>query len=193
MNASRPNVATLMRAPVTNTTLHITNHNADKAFGPTGPMTRSRSGSGSLSHEPAPAPKLQDQTSTPAPRPRSKAAANTTSASASSSYETVKIPRLHQGTRSLKAYHNSATTIWESLREPKDQKLEIQFIALFIKGMGDEDKRQILVAELQLQHQSRTKKDGKVEILCKWKDVGQGMKDADLMSMSAGPKKKHRN
>ena len=80
-----------------------------------------------------------------------------------------------------------------SLPVPKDQKLEIDFIALFIKGMRDEDKREILVGELQQQHQSRTKKDGKVEILCKWKDVGQGMKDAELITigdMSTGPEEK---
>ena len=107
--------------------------------------------------------------------------------------QTIKFPRLHQGTHSLTTYLEKATTIWMSLSVPEDQKLEIEFIALFIKGLRDEDKKEILIGELQQQHQSRTKKDGKVEILCKWNDVGQGMIDAKLITtgnMSADPKEK---
>jgi hypothetical protein len=93
----------------------------------------------------------------------------------------------------LKTYLDKATTKWMSFPAPKDQKLEIQFIALFIKGIEDERKREILISELQQQHQSRTKKDGKVEILCKWKDVGQGLKEAGLIpkgNIGAGQREK---
>lgn len=64
---------------------------------------------------------------------------------------------------------------------------------MFIKGMRDEDKRDTLVGELQQQHQSRTKKDGKIEILCKWKDVGEGMRSSELIATEdsrAAPKDK---
>lgn len=193
MNTSKPNVAT---APITSIALHTANPNANTSSYNVGPMTHSRSRSRSISRslpeEPAPPCPVQDQAPTPAPRPKVKA----TAAAPLPAGQAIKIPRLHQGTKSLKSYLDKATTTWMSLPVPKGQKLEIDFIALFIKGMRDEDKREILVGELQQQHQSRTKKDGKVEILCKWKDVGQGMKDAELITMgdiSTGPEEKKGN
>lgn len=74
---------------------------------------------------------------------------------------------------------------YDSFPGTKDKKFEIEFVASLIKGMRDDDEREVLVAELQQQHQSRTKKDGKVEILCKWRDVGEGMKSAKLIKVGS--------
>lgn len=133
----------------------------------------------------APAARPSAQASVPAPAP-----APTLPTPAA---QLTKIPRLYQGTGPLKAYLDKATATFDSLPGIKDKKFEIGFVASFVKGIREDDYREILVAELQQQHQSRTKKDGKVEILCRWKDVGEGMKRADLIKVAdanAGPKGK---
>ncbi len=47
--------------------------------------------------------------------------------------------------------------------------------------MSDEKDRKILIEELQQEHQSRTKKDGRIEILCQWNDVGDVMENTGLL------------
>jgi hypothetical protein len=119
------------------------------------------------------------QTTAPAGRPKAPAPTLTHSTPAS---QLAKLPRLNQATGTLKNYLNKANTAFEALPNPKERKFEIEFIAAFIKGMTDGDKREVLVEELQQQHQSRTKKDGKVEILCEWNDVVEVMKTVGLLT-----------
>jgi hypothetical protein len=133
-----------------------------------------------------------DTIQSPAPASEPQAKANISTPTSTPASQAVKIPRLHQGTNSLKTYLDKATAIFLSLPNQSDQKLEVEFIALFIKGMRDADKRDILVAELQQAHSSRTKKDGKIEVLCKWADVEEGMEATGLFkveNLSGGPKK----
>jgi hypothetical protein len=187
-------VPTSMQAPVINAGLHTAATSIDIV----GPMTRSRSRSRTRSASAdAPAPNVPHaQKSIPASAGRPKAYVTTSTPTPTPSTQPIKIPRLHQGTSSYKTYLDRANAMFLSLPSPKDQELEIEFIALFIKGMRDEDKREVLVGELQQQHQSRTKKDGKVEILCKWKDVEGGMKSVGLIAIinvSSGLKEKHRS
>jgi hypothetical protein len=149
--------------------------------------SRTRSRSRTTSQEPATVEKFIFQTPTPAARPK-QAPATTTLPST----QIIKLGRLHQGHRSLKTYHERADRTWDSLPEPKEEKFEIQFIAEFMKGITDEVKRNILADELMQRHQSRTKKDGKVEILCKWKNVGKGMQDCGLFNKARPFQKKNR-
>lgn len=98
--------------------------------------------------------------------------------------QAVSIPRLAQGTGSIKAYLKSADTAFSAL--PKDRQVEIQFVRQFIKGLRDYRARKALINELQKAHACRTSQDGKVDILCEWIDVAEGLRKAGLISLEAG-------
>jgi hypothetical protein len=109
----------------------------------------------------------------------------------------VNPPRLIQGTNSLTTYYNNACTAFVSIS--KDGHSEIEFIGQFVKGIQDPKTRNKLVDVLQKAHPCRTGKDGKVEILCEWTDVAEGLNKAGLLtaqpvesaaSEGAGRKKK---
>ena len=159
-----------------------------------GPMTcnKSRSRNGSQSIEVPSSKQPQAQESAPssrpiAPIPRLAKISTPTS-------QPAKLPRLNQGTGTLKNYLKSTNTIFQSLPSPKDQRFEIEFIATFINGVREPDQKQALVEELQQQYQSRTKKDGKVEILCAWKEVGEVMKSSGLLiPPDVGPGSKNKS
>lgn len=179
-------------APITNAGFHTTNRAANLSSETVGPMTRSRSRSRSA--EAPTSDQRQMQIPVPAIRPQ---AAVPTSIRTATAETPPKLPRLHQGHSSYKSYLDKANSAYESLPHSGDQKFEIEFIASFIKGITNEDKRNILVAELQQQHQSRRKNGGKIEILCEWKDVAEGMKAAGLLQVATGgartgPKDRHR-
>ena len=162
-------------------------HTTDFALYPsphfTGPMTRTRSQTRSQSVE-APASKQpQDQAPNPPARPKAPAPVSCPTKASTSTIQPIKLPRLHQGTGTFKNYLNKVDSIYQAFGWPKEKKFEIEFIAAFIKGVRDADTREALVEELQQQHQSRTKKDGKVEILCAWEDVGDAMRSAGLLNV----------
>jgi hypothetical protein len=145
--------------------------------------TRSRSRTRSASAEPhtPKKPELINLTSQPQALAFAVKSDAVVPTSTTASTTSAKRTRLHQGTVNLKAYLNKANRIFGTLPEPLEQKVEIEFIASFIKGMSDEKDRKILIEELQQEHQSRTKKDGRIEILCQWNDVGDVMENTGLL------------
>jgi hypothetical protein len=77
-----------------------------------------------------------------------------------------------------------ASNIFTTLPNTGPQ-FEIDFVALFIKGIRESKTRQKLVNELQLIHPCRMKKDGKMEILCEWGDVREALVSAGLVERVA--------
>ena len=92
--------------------------------------------------------------------------------------------KLSQGNSSLKAYLHNASSIFSTLSNTGPQ-FEINFVALFIKGLRDGSAREKLVNELQLIHPSKMKKDGQMEILCEWEDVPEALKSAGMVEIDA--------
>ena len=90
-------------------------------------------------------------------------------------------PRLIQGTNSLATYHKNACTSFTST--PKDRHGEIDFVGQFIKGIQEPKTRSALVDELQKAHPCRTNKDGKVEVMCQWADVVEGLIKLGLLAV----------
>lgn len=167
-------------APNTIAACRINNRAENISSETVGPMTRSRSrtrshsaGDPTYNRPPIQAPAPASRTTVP------------TSARTVTAQTSTQLPRLYQGHNSYKRYLDKATAAFNSLPHPVDQKFEIEFVSLFIQGITTEDKRNNLIAELQQQHQSRRKKGGKVEILCEWKDVAEGMKAAGLLQAAS--------
>ena len=183
-------------APNTTASFHATNRAVNIVSETVGPVSRSRSRSRTRSQS-AEVPTIK-QPLTKTLTPASRTPATGPSSARTPTLETFsKLPRLHQGHSSYKAYLDKATSTFECLPRPVDRKVEIEFISQFIKGITNEDKRNNLTAELQQQHQSRRKKGGKIEILCEWNDIAEGMKAVGLLqTATAGvrskPKDKHR-
>jgi hypothetical protein len=99
------------------------------------------------------------------------------------SLKPVTPPRLIQGPNSLASYHKNACTAFAAL--PKDCYVEIEFIGLFIKGIQEPKTRNALVDELQKVHPCRTNRDGKVEILCEWTDVAEGLRKVGMLPVGS--------
>jgi hypothetical protein len=95
----------------------------------------------------------------------------------------VTPPRLIQGPNSLISYHKDACTAFAAL--PKDCYVEIEFIGQFIKGIQEPKTRNVLVDELQKVHPCRTNRDGKVEILCEWADVTEGLRKVGMLPVGS--------
>jgi hypothetical protein len=89
-------------------------------------------------------------------------------------------PRIFQGTNSLATYHKNASIAFTSIS--KGRHSQIDFIGQFIKGIQEPKTRNMLVDELQKAHPCRTNKDGKVEILCEWADVAEGLNKLGLLA-----------
>lgn len=83
--------------------------------------------------------------------------------------------KLRQGEGLFQKYLENANHLYHSL--PKEDKpSDVEFVALFIKGMRDSRQRERLSTQLQLVHPSRTKKDLSVEVICEWEDVLETLK-----------------
>ncbi|KAF7958672.1 hypothetical protein EAE96_002206 [Botrytis aclada] len=68
----------------------------------------------------------------------------------------------------------------------KSRKSRFEFIARFIRGLRNEDDRDVLLKQLQKKFQSRTTKDGFVEVMCGFSDVGEALRAAGLIAGSGG-------
>lgn len=147
------NNLTLIRTPTPDTIVQTIENNATVIDSTQGPRTCSRS----KSNRPTP---VNDH-SVDAPK-------------------AVNPPRLIQGTNSLTTYHKDACAAFASAA--RDHHQEIEFIGLFIKGIQEPKTRKTLVDELQKAHPCRTNKDGKVEVLCQWADVTEGLNKVGLLS-----------
>jgi hypothetical protein len=65
----------------------------------------------------------------------------------------------------------------------KDQKTEHEYVAAFIRGICNPRHKNDLIKELLKTHASRAGQDGKVEILCDWEDVGEGLQKIGLIEV----------
>ncbi|KAI9640957.1 hypothetical protein NHQ30_010799 [Ciborinia camelliae] len=68
----------------------------------------------------------------------------------------------------------------------KQRKTQFEFIARFIRGLRDERDRHALLKHLQKKFSSRTTKDGFVEVMCGFADVGDGLAAAGLLGSRNG-------
>jgi len=101
-----------------------------------------------------------------------------------------KLPRLSQGTGHIKTYYNNANDVFKTLNM-SDPQTEIDFISAFIKGIADSKIGNKLLTELQQRHPSRSRKDGRIEVLCEWDDVPEGLRKAGLLSPSKEPSRRN--
>jgi hypothetical protein len=100
--------------------------------------------------------------------------------------EASKIPRLVQGTNHIKTYYHTANEVFKGLNM-NDGQTEVDFVAAFISGITDSKIGNRLVIELQRLHPCRNRKDGRVEVLCDWDDVTEGLRKAGLLSSAKEP------
>jgi hypothetical protein len=130
---------------------------------------------------------IMENIRTTKPRTRSRGKSNGVAAFIAPHAEASKIVNytlLEQGNNTLTTYHKNACAAFEAFA--KDRQVEIEFIGQFIKGIREPKTRNMLVDELQQAHPCRTDKDGKVEILCEWMDVIEGLKKAGIVTVEAG-------
>ena len=123
---------------------------------------------------------------TAGPRPRSRSKAEEATSLNDHLVEApqpVNPPRLIQGPNNIISYHNSACIAFASL--PKDRHIEIEFIGQFINGIQEAKARKALLDELQKVHPCRTNRDGKVEILCEWADVAEGLNKVGMLPIES--------
>jgi hypothetical protein len=106
--------------------------------------------------------------------------------------EASKIPRLAQGTNHIKNYYNNANEVFKELNLTGAQ-LEVDFVSAFISGITDSKTSSRLISELQRAHPSRNRKDGRIEVLCDWDDISEGLRKAGLLSPAKEEsRRKHR-
>jgi hypothetical protein len=106
--------------------------------------------------------------------------------------EAFKVLRLAQGTNHIKTFYNNANEVFKGL-DVNDAQLEVDFVSAFISGITDPKISNRLVSELQRAHPSRNKKDGRIEVLCDWDDVPEGLRKAGLLSPGKeASRRKHR-
>jgi hypothetical protein len=92
------------------------------------------------------------------------------------------------------AYYNAACKI-HAETGGLDSQGEIEFVDAFIAGITSPGKRDDLSTQLEQWHPSRTKKDGNIQLMCRWEDVEEAMVVAGLMAEKAnseGPSNKKR-
>ncbi|POS86813.1 hypothetical protein EPUL_001264 [Erysiphe pulchra] len=89
--------------------------------------------------------------------------------------EESKLPRLSQGRVQLKLYYEQADSIRSSSVSSEEQ-FETEFVNSFIRGISNYKAREKLTGQLQQIHPSKQKKDGRVEILCSWAELGEAIK-----------------
>ncbi|TGO62929.1 hypothetical protein BCON_0016g00220 [Botryotinia convoluta] len=85
--------------------------------------------------------------------------------------------------QTIEAYLAHATDYNKAI---KSRKSRFEFIARFIRGLLKENDRDVLLKQLQTKFQSRTTKDGSVEVMCGFSDVGEGLLAAGLIAGSGG-------
>jgi hypothetical protein len=78
-------------------------------------------------------------------------------------------------------YYNTACKIHSGLGDLEDQD-EIEFVDAFIAGINSDAERDDLSSQLEQWHPSRTKKDGNIQLMCRWEDVEEGMIATGLMA-----------
>ena len=106
--------------------------------------------------------------------------------------EASKIPRLAQGTKHIKNYYNNANEVFKGL-DLNGAQLDVDFVSAFISGIADSKISSRLISELQRAHPSRNKKDGRIEVLCDWDDIPEGLRKAGLLSpVKESSRRKHR-
>ncbi|QSZ35109.1 hypothetical protein DSL72_007973 [Monilinia vaccinii-corymbosi] len=71
----------------------------------------------------------------------------------------------------------------------KQRKDQFEFIARFIRGLLDEEDRDTLLRQLQKKFSSRTTKNGLVEVMCGFADVGDAMEAVGLLGRSRSGKR----
>ncbi|PBP22874.1 hypothetical protein BUE80_DR006256, partial [Diplocarpon rosae] len=91
----------------------------------------------------------------------------------------VKIPRLSQNRRSLKAYYESANVLHANL-DIKDEAFDHAFVAAFIKGIQTKTDAEKLVNSLQQVCLTRINIDGTTEVLCWWDEILEGLQNAGM-------------
>lgn len=84
---------------------------------------------------------------------------------------TNKLPKLVQGRKQLGRYFEQAGLARTSIAFTSEQT-EIDFVNSFIRGITSSKIREKLIGQLQQIHPSKQKKDGRVEILCDWTQLG---------------------
>jgi len=104
----------------------------------------------------------------------------------------ANIPRLAQGVKNVKTYYNDSNEVFKSLNINETQ-LEVDFVSAFIGGFTSQNMKNKLTAELQQLHPSRKTKDGRIEVLCDWEDIPEGLRKAGLLSPAKEiSRRKHR-
>jgi len=102
------------------------------------------------------------------------------------------ISQLAQGVNHIKTYYNDSHEVFKRLNLNETQ-LEVDFVSAFISGITDPKMRNRLIAELQQLHPSRNRKDGRIEVLCDWHDIPEGLRKAGLLSPAMETsRRKHR-
>ncbi|KAF7906276.1 hypothetical protein EAF00_000555 [Botryotinia globosa] len=131
------------------------------------------------------APRLPLVATTPTnkrvPPPSSKPLPNTTSRKAAHPPFWTNMSQAPDQT--IEAYLAQATEYNNAI---KLRKSRFEFIARFIRGLWNENDRAVLLKQLQKKFQSRTTKDGFVEVMCRFSDVGEGLLAAGLIAESGG-------
>ncbi|KAF7923512.1 hypothetical protein BELL_0002g00230 [Botrytis elliptica] len=131
------------------------------------------------------APRLSLVATTPinerVPPPSSKPVPNATSRKAAHPPSWINISQTPDQT--IEAYLAQATEYHKAI---KSRKSRFEFIARFIRGLWKENDRDVLLKQLQKKFQSRTTKDGFVEVMCGFSDVGEGLLAAGLIAGSGG-------
>jgi hypothetical protein len=102
------------------------------------------------------------------------------------------IPRLFQGTNHIKTYYNDSNDVFKRFNTIEPQS-EVNFVSAFISGITDPKIKSRLISELQQLHPSRNRKDGRIEVLCDWGDIPEGLRKAGLLSPAKETsRRKHR-
>ncbi|KAH8586325.1 hypothetical protein B0O99DRAFT_74148 [Bisporella sp. PMI_857] len=93
-------------------------------------------------------------------------------------HQISEMPHLRQGIhQSLESYHSSATHTLAKLT--LSIGMEIEFVASFLGGIREINNQEKLIKQLQKTCPS-ARKDGKVQILCKWVEVGHALRLTNL-------------
>ncbi|TQS37530.1 hypothetical protein Golomagni_01991 [Golovinomyces magnicellulatus] len=97
----------------------------------------------------------------------------------------TKLPKLSQGRMQLKPYYEKAGLIRTSIASMTEQ-LEFDFVNSFIRGIASLKTRHKLIGQLQQIYLSKQMKDGRVEILCNWTELGEAIKSFVLQGQKNG-------
>jgi hypothetical protein len=132
-------------------------------------------------HKPARRPANRKPSASAPPKThttRSKKGANVSPPVAKSA--SSKPSRLMQGPGSVSSYYTATEKAHSKLPNMNSQG-EIEFVSAFIAGLSSEKHKNALIAEMEQLHPFRTKKDGKIQLLCQWEDVEEGLVNAGLI------------